>query len=84
MGPVVIEDGKARGTRASSNGHSRIIRPDGNLIAEASMFGEDVLAAHLDLSTATRHLAERSIQSPFLSAWWQEGLALVASRPQAG
>lgn len=84
MGPVVIEDGKARGTASASNGHSRIIRPDGNLIAEASMFGEEVLVAQLDLSAATRHLAERSIQSPLLRAWWEEGLKLVAGPTEAG
>lgn len=84
MGPVAIEDGKARGTPSASNGHSRIIRPDGNLIAEASMFGEDVLVAELDVAVATRHIAERSRQSPLLRAWWEAGLKLVPPPPGEG
>jgi len=77
MGPLTIVNGKPKGTQAASNGHSRIIRPDGNLLAEATMFGEDVLVAELDLSTATRSLALRSRESPLLGAWWEQGLALV-------
>jgi len=83
MGPVVVENGKVRGTSAASNGHSRIIRPDGNLIAEASMFGEDVLVAELDMSAATRGLAEQSLQCSLLRTWWEAGLKLVAPPAQA-
>jgi len=77
MGTVSLQDGALKAAPGTSHGQSRIIRPDGNLIAEASMFGEDVLVAELDVRAATRHLAERSRQSPLLKAWWEAGLALV-------
>jgi predicted amidohydrolase len=76
-----MEGGKPRGEGAASNGHSRIIRPDGNIIEEASIWGEDVLVADLDITEATRHLAERSRQSPLMKAWWEMGVKLV---PQPG
>ncbi|HPU84321.1 MAG TPA: carbon-nitrogen hydrolase family protein [Candidatus Latescibacteria bacterium] len=77
MGNVRMRNGKPRGEAAGSNGHSRIIKPDGNIVAEASIWGEDVLVADLDMSLATRHLALRSLQSPLLRSWWEAGLRLV-------
>ena len=63
-----------------SHGQSRIVRPDGNIICEATFFGEDVLVADLDMSKATGGLAKNSMRSDLMRAWWQEGLKLV---PQA-
>lgn len=79
MASVRMEGDRPRGEAAASNGHSRMIQPDGNLIAEASIWGEDVLVADLDLKKATRHLALRSRESSLLSAWWEEGVRLVPS-----
>lgn len=60
-----------------SHGQSRIIKPDGNIISEASIFDEEVLAATLDLSKATGHLARQSLRCEFLRAWWEQGASKV-------
>jgi agmatine deiminase len=60
-----------------SHGQSRLIAPDGNLIAEASLFGEDVLTAQLDLKKATADNARRSLTRGPLQGWWREGLKQV-------
>jgi predicted amidohydrolase len=56
---------------------SRVIAPDGNIVQEASMFGEDVLVASLDLDKATRGNAKKSLTGPLLRDWWTDGLRHV-------
>ncbi len=69
-GTIVLQPG-------CSHGQSRIIAPDGNIIAEASIFSEEMLTETLEVSRATRAFAERSRQSSLLQAWWNAGAALV-------
>jgi hypothetical protein len=54
-----------------------LIAPDGNLIQEASMFGEDVLTATLDLRPATGRQAQQSIDRGPFGDWWRAGVSRV-------
>jgi predicted amidohydrolase len=60
-----------------SHGQSRLIAPDGNLIAEASMFREEVLTATFDLARANAGNARGSLARGPLGAWWRAGLKHV-------
>jgi len=64
-------------TCEGSHGQSRIIKPDGNIICEASVFEEEVLSAVLDVSRVSGGLAKRSASCEFLKTWWEEGVAKV-------
>ncbi len=74
---VVHANAPANPDGTGSHGHSRLIAPDGNLIEEASMFGEDVLTATLKMDRATGRLARQSIERGPLGDWWQAGAARV-------
>ena len=54
----------------------RIVRPDGNLITEASIFDEAMLCGDLELAAARAENALRSLQGP-LADWWRAGLRQV-------
>lgn len=56
---------------SGSHGQSRIVSPDGNVMAEASFFGEDILREALNLRPGNmqRPLTE------LLGAWWKQGVA---------
>jgi predicted amidohydrolase len=59
-----------------SNGHSRIIGPDGNVLKEASMFGEDILIEILEIkprSPKDAWWSDLSLAGP-MGHWWREGL----------
>ena len=71
------EHGQAITLPGGSHGQSRVVKPDGNIIAEATFFGEDILVADLDLNEATRGLAKNSMRSGVLRSWWEEGLKLL-------
>jgi predicted amidohydrolase len=60
-----------------SHGQSRIVAPDGTLLKEASMMGEDVLIEVLDLGRSTGRLARNSLRAEFLKDWWEEGVGIV-------
>jgi predicted amidohydrolase len=60
-----------------SHGQSRIVEPDGTLLKEASMMGEDVLIEVLDLQKSTGNLAKNSLHAKFLRDWWESGLDKV-------
>jgi len=60
-----------------SHGQSRIVAPDGTLLREASMMGEDVLIEVLDLSKSTGELAKKSLRAKFLKDWWEGGLMKI-------
>ncbi|HEY7157575.1 MAG TPA: carbon-nitrogen hydrolase family protein, partial [Gemmataceae bacterium] len=62
---------------SGSHGQSRLIAPDGNLLQEASLFGEEVVSGTFDLSKATAENAKRSLTRGPLRQWWQEGLKQV-------
>jgi predicted amidohydrolase len=74
---VVQANAPANHDTTGSHGHSRIIAPDGNLLHEASIFGEDVLIETLDLRRATRSNAQKSLDRGPLRDWWQEGVKRV-------
>ncbi|MCK5463721.1 MAG: carbon-nitrogen hydrolase family protein, partial [Bacteroidales bacterium] len=57
-----------------SHGQSRIVAPDGTLLKEASILGEDVLMEVLDLGKSTGGLAKKSMRAKFLKEWWEDGL----------
>ncbi len=60
-----------------SHGQSRIVAPDGTLLKEASMMGEDILIEVLDLSRSTGGLAKKSLRAKFLEDWWENGLEKI-------
>lgn len=66
---------------SGSHGQSRIITPKGRIVQEASMFEEEVLTAALDLSQATRELAQRSVSRGPLGDWWKAGVKQVRVIP---
>jgi predicted amidohydrolase len=74
---IVQANAPANRDTTGSHGQSRLIAPDGNLIEEASIFGEDVLAATLDLERATGRQARQSVDRGPLGDWWREGIARV-------
>jgi predicted amidohydrolase len=74
---VVQANAPANEDTSGSHGHSRIIAPDGNLLAEATVFGEDVVTATLDIGKATGRMANLSIQRGPLGGWWKEGVKSV-------
>ncbi|MCX8091394.1 MAG: carbon-nitrogen hydrolase family protein [Verrucomicrobiae bacterium] len=74
---VVHANAPANPDASGSHGQSRIIAPDGNILQEATIFGEDVLMAELDLSRATRANALKSLNRGPLRDWWQAGLRHV-------
>ena len=74
---VVQANAPANLDTTGSHGQSRLIAPDGNIIEEASIFGEDVLAATLDLERATGRQAQQSIERGPLGDWWRAGVARV-------
>jgi len=74
---VVQANAPANKDTSGSHGHSRIIAPDGNILHEASIFGEDVLIETLDLRKATRNNARGSLEHGPLQNWWQEGVKRV-------
>ena len=74
---VVQANAPANPDASGSHGQSRIIKPDGNILQEASMFGQDVLHACLDLGKATAANARGSLSRGPLRDWWKEGVARV-------
>jgi predicted amidohydrolase len=74
---VVQANAPANTDATGSHGQSRIVAPDGNLIKEASMLGEDIISAELDMKESTGRLAGQSITRGPLGDWWQEGIAKV-------
>ena len=74
---VVHANAPANDDLTGSHGQSRVIAPDGNIIHEASMFGEEVVTAELDLGRATAANALKSLGRGPLSDWWREGLKRV-------
>jgi predicted amidohydrolase len=74
---VVQANAPANADGTGSHGQSRVIAPDGNLIAEATVYGDDVVGATLQLDKATGRLAENSVSRGPLGDWWREGLKHV-------
>ena len=74
---IIHANAPANENGSGSHGQSRIIAPDGNLIDEASFFGEEVIAATLDPSVAKGRLARLSVERGPLGDWWLEGVKRV-------
>lgn len=74
---VVHANAPANDDLTGSHGQSRVIAPDGNIVGEASMFGEDVVTADLDLGRATAANARNSLERGPLADWWTEGVKRV-------
>ena len=65
-----------------SHGQSRIIDPTGNIIAEASMFGDEMVDAVIDMRNADGEMAQKSLRFGPLKEWWQEAVKKVIIRPK--
>lgn len=63
--------------RTGSHGQSRLVAPDGNIIQEASMAGDEMLVADLNLADATAENGLRSLEREPLASWWREAVARV-------
>lgn len=74
---VVHANAPANADGTGSHGQSRLIAPDGNIIAEGPMYEETTIAATLDLREATGRLALRSLERGPLGDWWRDGVARV-------
>jgi predicted amidohydrolase len=74
---IIHANAPANPDASGSHGQSRLIAPDGNVIQEASLFGEEVVAGTFDLSKATAENAKRSLARGPLTRWWQEGVKQV-------
>jgi predicted amidohydrolase len=74
---VVHANAPANTDTTGSHGQSRVVAPDGNVVQEASVFGEDVVAATLDLKKATVENAKRSLTRGPLTDWWKDGIKRV-------
>ncbi|MDO8589545.1 MAG: carbon-nitrogen hydrolase family protein [Armatimonadota bacterium] len=71
---VVHANTPANEDAGGSHGQSRIIKPDGNIVQEASMFGEETVTATLDIGKADGAWANNSLNCEFLKAFWDAGL----------
>ncbi len=66
-----------------SHGNSKIIHPDGNVIAEAGYFEERLVSATIDISQATRSIALRAVKDDtILKDWLNRGVRLVQIESQ--
>ncbi len=67
----------------SSHGESKVIHPDGNVLAEAGVFTEERLICDLDLKAATRGIALRAANDvTCLRDWLRAGIELVEHAPR--
>lgn len=60
-----------------SHGESRIVAPDGNILAEAPVYGEQLVIADLVLSRARRGGAQAALTEGPLAQWMRAGVDLV-------
>jgi predicted amidohydrolase len=61
-----------------SHGNSKIVHPNGTVLAEAGHFSETLVAATIDLKAADRAMAKRSVEEgSMISPWLLEGSRLV-------
>ena len=61
-----------------SHGNSKIVHPDGNVLAEAGFFEECLVTAEIDTEEATGLIAKRALEDKtVLKSWMSEGVRLV-------
>ena len=70
---VVAANAPANPDLTGSHGQSRIISSDGNIVKEASIFGEDVLISTLTLKAGKAGWPLDSLHGP-LADWWRSGV----------
>jgi len=68
----VAANAPANNDLTGSHGQSRIIAQDGNILKEASIFGEDILISTLTLTIKPK-LPLNSLNGP-LADWWCSGV----------
>jgi len=56
--------------RGTSHGNSKVVDPDGNVLAEAGHFENGLVTAKIDLSRAHRQIARRSVRDPTILGDW--------------
>lgn len=78
---IVQANAPANKDTTGSHGQSRIIAPDGNILHEASIFGDEAVRADLDLRKATADNARKSLTRGPLGDWWREGIRKVRIIP---
>jgi predicted amidohydrolase len=61
---------------SGSHGQSRIIKDDGNILQEASFFGDDVLVETLAIDLEKPGWIEKHLAGP-TGEWWRQGLDAV-------
>jgi predicted amidohydrolase len=75
--------GCADNLRAGSHGRSRIIDPDGNVLATGSTFGEELIMAEIDPDLAKGSHARRALNDNTpLRMWLGEGIKIVQQDAQ--
>jgi predicted amidohydrolase len=74
---IIQANAPANADASGSHGQSRLIAPDGNIISEASIFDEEIVAATLDMERATGRQAQQSVERGPLGDWWRAGAARV-------
>ncbi len=74
---IVHANAPANRDASGSHGQSRIIEPDGTIVREASMFGEETVSGTLDLAGKLGRLARRSAEQGPLADWWRDGVKRV-------
>lgn len=68
-------------TLAGSHGNSKIIHPDGNVLAEAGYFEQRLVTANIRLGDASGSIARRAVNDEtILKQWLCEGTKLVSVR----
>jgi len=61
---------------SGSHGQSRIIKDDGNVLREASFYGDDVLVETLSISPGRGEWVEKHLKGP-TGDWWKHGLEIL-------
>lgn len=69
-----------RGDAGGSHGHSRIIDPQGNILAEAGEGVGEAIRAVVRPRASMNHHAHRGANSPALRAFWEEGLRVLRAQ----
>lgn len=77
---LIQSNAPANPDHSGSHGQSRIVQPDGNIVAEASIYDEEVVTATIDPDKASRKWAMRSLDPDFLKVFWSEGIKIVQER----
>lgn len=78
---VVAANDPANCDLTGSHGQSRIIGTDGNILEEASMFGEDTLISILKVSPGKPKWILNVLNGP-MGDWWRSGLDLMMQSRQ--